>query len=279
MNRIVCVFPGSVSGGQDWWTNVKFIQTAAQREPEDITDTIAGSPIGIHRGFASKYFLYSLNILKHSSKKSSHFSLIQFIFAFITLNALNALNALTTTSDYVFNDEWTKEGDPSKFRQIVEVLKETRTKKDPNGDEFEYKDYNIFVTGHSLGGALMQLLSFGLAGSPLTKDDFNHWKKEGTLRHIRVSNDGDHVAVQPVIPPSMGYSQTGVNVHLFERKKADVGYRNQRSAYSAIQFSNPLTMHLLPSHFSRLVENGNNDDLLKRSVEDFYEEYGGDFTN
>ena len=50
---------------------------------------------------------------------------------------------------YLFDAKWTKEGDPSKFEQIIEVLKEIRTKTDANGDE--YKDYDIFVTGHSLG--------------------------------------------------------------------------------------------------------------------------------
>ena len=71
--------------------------------------------------------------------------------------------------DYLFNDEWTHDGQPSKFEQIVDILREIRTKKDPNGNG--YKDYGIFVTGHSLGGALTQLLSFALAGSTITRDE------------------------------------------------------------------------------------------------------------
>ena len=161
----------------------------------------------------------------------------------------------------------------------------------------QFKDYEIFVTGHSLGGALSQLLSFGLAGSPLTEDlpkpitaitfasplvgnhewlkAYQKLEKEGKLRHIRVSNNGDHVCCQPAIP-FMGYTQTGVNIHLFANKKADVGYRHTRSSYSAFEFSGPLSMHSLTTYLDRLLGNEENLDFMDNTVEEFYEEFAGD---
>lgn len=205
----------------------------------------------------------------------------------------------SSTADYLFNDT---EADECKFKQIVKAIQEIRKKTDPNGDN--YADYDIFVTGHSLGGALSQLLAFALSGSELAKElpspitavsfaspqpgnlryvkAFQRLEEEGRLRHIRVSNAGDHVCVQPAVP-FFGYSQTGVNVHVSDGYKADVGYRNQRSAfsafYSAISPVTALKMHGLPTYLERLVGNPDNKDIIDKSVEDFYEEYAGDFTD
>mmetsp|Transcript_10011 Transcript_10011/g.14992 ORF Transcript_10011/g.14992 Transcript_10011/m.14992 type:complete len:470 (-) Transcript_10011:147-1556(-) len=246
--RIICVFRGSVSGGKDWSTNTKVFRTKVgdiKDADKDLGLKEFGN-MGLHRGFAN----------------------------------------------YLFSDEWTKDGLPSKFEQIVETLREIRTKRDRNGNR--YKDYSIFVTGHSLGGALSQLLSFALAGSTLTRDEFpkpvtaitfasprvgnRDWlreyqslEKKGHLRHIRVSNDGDRVCVVPTFP--IGYLQTGVNVHLYSNKKADVDYNKQRSRFSAIQCSNPLTMHGLDSYYERLVGNERNQRIMKYSVEKFYKKY------
>ena len=197
----------------------------------------------------------------------------------------------------MFNDDWTKEGEPSKFEQIIEILKEIREKSDDNGDE--YKDYDICVTGHSLGGALSQLLSYALAGSDLAKDlpkpittvtfaspqcgdrnwvkAYQDLEKNDAVRHIRVSNSGDWVCVNPAIP-LMGYSQTGVNVHLFNRDPADVGYRNQRSAFSAIQLSNPATMHGLDTYFERLTGFEENLPLVDMKIEEYYRQHAGDYS-
>jgi hypothetical protein len=243
--RIVCVFRGSMTGS-DWLTNL----TATQSNP-DITKEFAPKA-GLHSGFAN----------------------------------------------YLFNETT---NDECKFKQVVKAIREIREKKDPNGDNFA--DYDIFVTGHSLGGALSQLLAFALSGSELSKDlptpitavtfaspqpgnlryvrAFQKLEAAGKLRHIRVSNAGDHVCVQPAVP-FYGYSQTGVNVHVSDGYKADVGYRNQRSAfsafYSAISPFTALKMHGLPTYLERLVGNPDNKDIIDKSIEDFYDEYAGDFT-
>ena len=204
--------------------------------------------------------------------------------------------------DYLLNDEETNKGEPSKFDQILAILKELREKTDSSGED--YKNYEIFVTGHSLGGALAQLFSAALArssmvaegdvplpvtavtyGSPMVGDktwlkEYQSLEHKGSLRHLRVSNSGDYVCVWPRFPvtfPFMGYTQTGVNIHLFKDAKADVAYINQRSIFSAFEFSMPNVMHRLSTYRDRLF-NDLNEDILDKSVEDFYKEHASNYT-
>ncbi len=101
--------------------------------------------------------------------------------------------------------------------------------------------------------------------------EYQSLEKQGCLRHIRVSNDGDRVCVVPTIP--FGYLQTGVNIHLYRKKTADVDYDNQRSRLSAVQCSNPSDMHSLDVYYERLVGNDSNRRIMKYSVEEFYRLY------
>jgi len=246
--RIICVFRGSKSGGKDWATNKKLLKEKLDNIKDAKTDLGLKEfgHVGLHYGWAN----------------------------------------------YLFNDEWTHDGQPSKFEQIVDILREIRTKKDPNGNG--YKDYGIFVTGHSLGGALTQLLSFALAGSTITRDElpkpviaitygsprvgnsiwlreYQSLEKKGHLRHIRVSNDGDRVSAVP----SLGYLQTGVNIHLYPNKKADISYDKRRSILSAVamQCKYETDMHALNVYYERLIGNKGNRRILKYTVEQFYREY------
>jgi hypothetical protein len=241
--RIVCVFRGSVTGGEDWSTNFK-----AFLKNFPLLETFAGD-IGVHRGFGN----------------------------------------------YLFNADWTAPHEDSKFEQIVKILREIRERTAHNGDK--YADYEIFVTGHSLGGALSQLLSFALAGSPLTEDlthiqaitfasprpgdnkfskAYEKLERDDKLHHIRVTNSGDYVPVAPSIP-FFGYSQTGLNIHVFDNKKAEIKYQNTKWVFSQVQLSNPGNMHGLTSYFERLV-NEENKDLMKMSMHDLYKKYT-DFVN
>lgn len=52
----------------------------------------------------------------------------------------------------------------SKFQRIVRSLQEIYAMEDG-----KYADYELYVTGHSLGGALCQLLSLAIAGSKEAK--------------------------------------------------------------------------------------------------------------
>ena len=202
--------------------------------------------------------------------------------------------------DYLFNDKWSEE-DGSKYDKIINIIKELRLKGDEASRD-EYKDYQIFITGHSLGGSLAQLLSLAIAKSSLVKDaevptpvttvtfaspmagnkeflkEYQEQEKAGTLRHLRVSNSGDYIPTQMSFPftfPFMGYCQTGVNIHVYENEKADVGYRSQRSYISTAEYNRPLAMHSLVTYKKRLLKKIN-AEIFEKSVEDFYKEHAGD---
>lgn len=186
---------------------------------------------------------------------------------------------------------------PSRFEDIVQVLKEIYAYKDPISGR-DYSDYEFYVTGHSLGGGLAQLTAFALSGSekckflpsPVTaisfasptagdveyNKAFQSLERSGRLRHIRISNDGDIIA-GGIPVPFVGLTQTGVNLHVNPATKMAVGYRNHRSAFSQFGFSSPWK-HNLPSHEEGIF-NGLNDEILSKTVEELYEEYAGDCTN
>ena len=98
------------------------------------------------------------------------------------------------------------------------------------------------------------------------------------MRHIRVSNQGD------VVPSTIvGYIQTGVNLHVKEGEKMEVGYRNPRSLFSQVSFRSA-AMHSLEGdgcHYNRLHvkdQNGEslNKDDLDKSIEQLCDDYAGD---
>lgn len=209
----------------------------------------------------------------------------------------NDVNVHAGFSDYLFKNASQRDQN-TKYDQIIDVLEDVYKYK---ASERDYSDYELYVTGHSLGGAMTQLLAFTLAGSkkaqaflpsgkPVTamsfasphcgtvgyQKKFNEFEREGKLRHIRVSNNGDAVPLLVnTIAPLAGYKQPGLNVHLHPKKKADIAYNKvQKNLINPI---NALDMHMLPSHRSRLMreEDGGlvNKDILTKSVEEIYSEY------
>jgi predicted lipase len=167
--------------------------------------------------------------------------------------------------------------------QIITILKQLYAVE-------EYTEYDLYVTGHSLGGALAQLLAFILAGILEAKElpakkviaityasprvgnkkfqkAFKALEKEGKLRHIRVSNDGDVVPVAP----SLGYYQTGVNLHVKPKGKMKVGYRKDRNFFTQVRLSSA-SMHSLDYYHERIFRE-ENADIIRMNIEEIYENY------
>lgn len=239
--RITVVFRGSVNA-RDWLQNAKFTR---KKTPE--ISEFADDDAKMHTGFTN--YLFS-RLHKH---------------------------------------------DNSKYEQIMDVLEDVYTYKASGRD---YSDYDMFITGHSLGGALTQIMAFTLAGSQRAREflpagkpvtamsyaspevgskgylkKFNELEKKGALRHIRVSNQGDAVPIAfNTGTPWAGFKQPGVNVHISPNKKAVVGHNTiQKFAINPLK---ALERHSPLSHRKHLfLENGLNDEILSKSVEEIYAEH------
>jgi pimeloyl-ACP methyl ester carboxylesterase len=93
-----------------------------------------------------------------------------------------------------------------------------------------YPDFKVFVTGHSLGGALGLLLSFHIAADPripkpvtcvsagslLVGDAnfqraFSSLEGRGWIRHLRITNEKDPV---PCLPPFAWFKPVGMHLEL-----------------------------------------------------------------
>ena len=188
----------------------------------------------------------------------------------------------------------------AKIDQIIDVLKQVysyKTYKEDGTIDRDYSEYDLYVTGHSLGGALTQLCAFTLAGSekssfipkPINAVSFaspvvgngdfveEHQKLEmdGKLRHIRVSNEGDVVPIT-----LLGFEQTGVNFHVKEGEEMEVAYLNGKSFGSQFNLDAGARHGLQGegSYYSRLYvkdESGNylNKEVLDKPIEKLYGDY------
>mmetsp|Transcript_13431 Transcript_13431/g.17657 ORF Transcript_13431/g.17657 Transcript_13431/m.17657 type:complete len:186 (-) Transcript_13431:95-652(-) len=160
----------------------------------------------------------------------------------------------------------------------------------PDADEWD-----LVVSGHSLGGGLANLFTFAIAktqndckffdkvtsvtfAAPVVGDDeynkaFQDLEKKGAIRQIRVSNEGDVVPTQPV----PGYTQNGVNLHLYPEKPVVLDYRNSkllRPWWLLNWFGSDPTVldnHMFPEYRKRLSL-AENASILEKSVNDLYAE-------
>jgi hypothetical protein len=97
-------------------------------------------------------------------------------------------------------------------------------------------------------------------------------EREGRLRHLRISNEGDVMPSKPY----PGYTQNGVNLHLFADKEMELDYRNTKNVLCQLNFS-MLDKHKLSTYMERLGLKANQKNLSKK-ISDLYE-VARDFTN
>ncbi|OEU06672.1 alpha/beta-hydrolase [Fragilariopsis cylindrus CCMP1102] len=161
--------------------------------------------------------------------------------------------------------------------------------------------YSVYVTGHSLGGALAHLLSFKLAGDedhrdwlpkPITcisyaapysgasgyRTAMEQLEKDGLLRSLRVTNGEDIVPASP--PFSLGFpfrtmKHTGINLRLTKNGYSTVhssvgGFKNAVKNTFLKPVWRLLTWHGLQLHDSRMDEYYK--DLSKVTIDDLYKD-------
>eukprot|EP00984_Skeletonema_dohrnii_P028686 scaffold18737_cov117-Skeletonema_dohrnii-CCMP3373.AAC.6 len=174
------------------------------------------------------------------------------------------------------------------------------------------KDFDLYVTGHSLGGGLANLFAFKAAqlkakddesvkylpekitalsyASPCVGNDdynkeFQYLEKKGNLRHVRIANEQDVVPTNNIIAPaslaikgnSKLYTQNGVNLHLHPDKEVEVDYRATKDCWSQLSVTKSLNAHMVTEYYKR-VELLANKKVYQQTVEELYNA-AGDFTN
>jgi hypothetical protein len=143
------------------------------------------------------------------------------------------------------------------YNKILELLKKTLEEK---------SDYDIYITGHSLGGALCTLFGYMLSfeiDNDITIVSFasprvgnNDWKlafnEKPNLNHFRVSNNRDVVTAAPMI----NYKHVGHCIRLFDddyRYYPEYTYNGwwEFSLFNCWRVSD----HMCESYYQRLLKN------------------------
>jgi len=163
--------------------------------------------------------------------------------------------------------------------------------------------YSVYVTGHSLGGALATITAFKLAGthqewlprpitaitfaSPITgttgyRKAFEQCEKDGLLRHLRVVLPEDPV---PTIPP-FGVGRTlkhvGINLRLVKNKSFKILHHTLSNTWSSLRnslFGKPIWQfayhpdghpHTMSRYYKRFVDVS--EDLKNIKIDDIYQD-------
>jgi hypothetical protein len=148
----------------------------------------------------------------------------------------------------------------------------------------EQEGYSLYVTGHSLGGALSTMMAFRAAAlgdltdttvinvsfaSPFVgdqefRDEFVKLEKDNTIKHLRVSNDKDVVPLVPFItvpsPFFTTYKHVGMNLRLYKSRfffgqpKFRIFYPKEGSLVNEVRnalhanFLTGISISLIPNH-------------------------------
>ena len=130
----------------------------------------------------------------------------------------------------------------------------------------EKKDYEVFVTGHSLGGALSTLFGYELSrvtskkvnivsfASPrIGNSEFkNSFDKRKNLVHIRITNNRDIVTALPMI----NFKHVGTNICLYENS-FDIFHDYSYNSWFKYSLFNcwRISDHSMDLYYKRLTKN------------------------
>ena len=193
-----------------------------------------------------------------------------------------------------------------KYGKILDDLYECYNYEE-NGKPI-HKGFHLYVTGHSLGGALSSLLAMKLAASDTLRKEITLkepigpivnisvaspyvgnesfanavrlLEEKGWLRHIRITNYCDPV---PVAPPkhflwnkfeslyNEPYFQTGYNLHLKAKAENGLehGFDKERGFFSQFPSFSPIAPHMVADYYKNM-ENAK-DKLETMTIEGAYE--------
>jgi len=167
-------------------------------------------------------------------------------------------------TNYLFADLATEKKGPtlyreyySKFDKIVSALETIYEETDEDGN-LKHDDYQLIISGHSLGGALAQLITFIIgsckkccsmfptpilavtyASPPVGNEAFSaemyNLEKKNIARHVRITNEGDLV---PVLFFFDGYTQSGCNFYVRDNQEMKLGgFGNTQTIFSEFRFN------------------------------------------
>lgn len=260
LKRVTVAFRGS-SNKNDWWQNVQ-VTLATLRTPDLLKQNLNfEEEIKVHGGFMR--YLLDDDVAKLE-----------------------------------LSEEAMRMQRPGKYGRILVDLEECFNHEE-NGVKV-HQGFQLYVTGHSLGGALSTFLAMKLSCSWIVQEKIKPAKpiinisvaspyvgnegfvnatkrleQEGWLRHVRVTNEGD---VVPVAPPKHflynavyePYLHTGCNVHLMPGvNEHEIGFGKERSFYSQV-FWDSSTRHTPADYWNR--QNEDKEAFQKLSVEGLYEQ-------
>lgn len=257
--RINVFFRGSVSGGRDWSTNFDGFLVPCN-------DPLSISPVQLS-GHRRVWIHRGFN--KYLNQK---------------LN--KTTGAIASWCGACTQDTTTK------FLEIESIL--IALLSDP-----KYKDFRLNLSGHSLGGAMAQLLAFQLArcqslarfpkacpmivitygcprvGGKSYQKAFQQYEEKGLLRHIRVANKGD---VIPQSLPGRSWRQTGMEFFVKRGDRMDVSYQVPTVGQRAYCIQGPAAMlhdHKTLEYFDRLFADPWNVAFLEgHTIEEIFAGYG-----
>jgi hypothetical protein len=189
----------------------------------------------------------------------------------------------------------------SKAEEIIGILK---------GDFFDkkkYKDYDLFVTGHSLGGSLSTLFAARAAalnefnmvtnvsfaspfvGNQEFREKIYSWEMKKKIRHLRITNNQDCVPLIPCctlpLPEFETYKHVGMNIRLYGDDLFSPTYRRFYPKMGSVNIAlrdtinNNIVLglsvgiigkHLCPEYTKRLTNSKMKEDLKKITLDELY---------